>query len=1190
MADNILIQDKDNQALKYQGYRDQVKSFDIDSEFMRRFGLSSVETDNGAVSQDTKVRDPVSVVSNEGSIEEALAFNPAESTGAVDAVIRLVKDVGSGALETPKQLLSGPAEGVNEVLDIIEGLGDTLRDLGATDAFVKITNEEGDFDLDLVTGTEATKAREEGLGIIQIPEAEDPESITGTLVRETSKFLFGFLPAVRGVKALRGTGAGTTTFGEAAVASSLASAIVQDPHEDRLSAYLNTVPGLSEIVPDYLADNNPENESNWEGRLKNAIEDAGIGFAVEGLFRVLKFYKAKRKTAALEAKESDPMNRAVLREQARESAVQQADEIPAEAIITLGDPASEKMFARLDDAAERVKGETEIPASRGKIFINMAKIDTSDDVRKLILEVAEADAPAINKKRGGAKKTLVKMIEDSDQEFLDLKDLIGRDPGSMTAGEAIAARKILAGSGDQLSALAKVAITPDATSADLYAFRRGMSVHYAIQSEVIAARTETARALRSWAIPIGTDKQRGEAIAELIGTGGGAKTTREMAKAIVDASENPTALNKMAEGFSRGALNKALYQIWIDGILSGPHTQIVNFMGNSIAATYMIPEALSNAAISKVFYEGEVRFLEASAKSFGLVKGIRDGLRLVANGQKAGDIKELSEQFEQFVKFEGVGQNNISAEAFGLSNSGAFGQGIDYIGKFFNISGTLLNSTDKFFKSIGYRMELQSLALRQGVGEGLEGDSLAARVLDITNNPPASLKAESVFAGHYQTFTQPFGEMGRLGTGFMRKVPGARYIAPFIRTPANIMKFTFKRTPLALMARSVQADIAAGGSRAAQAWGRIGLGSMIMLGFSDMTLDGTITGSGPEDNRLKSNLMLTGWRPFSVKIGGDYFPYNRLEPIGNLVAFGASLGEVINNMDDPDAEAAIATGVLGFTQSFASKSYLSGIFDFIAAADPSNPTRTPGDWLGRFATSLVPKSSLVRSMARSIDPKLRIIDTAEVDPELSDLPNISPSIHVFMQDTLNRVRANIPGYSKDLPLRRDLWGEEITRSSHLGTAFDLLSPIYASEGKYDPVEKILVDNKIPIGHVPKNIQGVKLTAQEQSDYAELAGKPLKKFLNDQIRTTGFKRMTDGPDGAKSDYIQNVVRGFRGFARGQMIKNNAHLRNRILVKQEKNRSKLINTVPDPTPGPPVLPSQPSEKTQQLQSLVDQLGGR
>lgn len=414
---------------------------------------------------------------------------------------------------------------------------------------------------------------------------------------------------------------------------------------------------------------------------------------------------------------------------------------------------------------------------------------------------------------------------------------------------------------------------------------------------------------------------------------------------------------------------------------------------------------------------------------------------------------------------------------------------------------------------------------------------------------------------------------------------------PFIRTPTNIMKFTFKRTPLALFARSVKADIAAGGgARGAQAWGRIGLGSMIMLGMADMTLDGTITGPGPKDTRLRSNLMLTGWRPFSVKIGEDYFPYNRLDPIGNLVAYGSSIGEIINNLDDPDAEFAVAAGVMGFTQNLASKSYLSGLFNFMAAVDPSNPVNGPEQWVRRFGSSLIPKSALLRSITRSMDPTIRIIQTAEGDSE-NGVPGVDGATQLFLQENLNQIKANLPFFSSDLPARVDLWGKDITRASHLGTAFDLLSPIYASEGKFDEVEQILVDNKIPIGHISKDIQGVKLTGQEQHDYGVLAGEPLKEFLDKLVKSPGFKRLTDGPEGGKSNVIQDHVRRFRGSARDQMIRDSLSLQNRILMKGAKKRMNLLigsTPVPDSTTGPAQLPVvEGGESTQSIEAI---LGGR
>jgi len=268
--------------------------------------------------------------------------------------------------------------------------------------------------------------------------------------------LAGFIPAVRGVKALKGTQKAGTTVLEATTASAISAAVARDPHEARLATFLNDVPWLSEIVPDYLADNNPKNESVWEGRLKNAVDEAGFGLVADGLISSFKFYKAQRKAKRLAREEQDVFDKERIKQEELEASAQNAPEITQEQLLGLGDPASKTTFKRISAATERVGEARGVPNAKGDIFINMARIDTPDDVRKLIKDVADADAPAINKKRGGKKKPLSKMIEESDDAFLDIKDLIGRDPGPMTAAQAIASRKILASSADQLVALSTV--------------------------------------------------------------------------------------------------------------------------------------------------------------------------------------------------------------------------------------------------------------------------------------------------------------------------------------------------------------------------------------------------------------------------------------------------------------------------------------------------------------------------------------------------------------------------------------------------------------------------------------------------------------------------------------------------------------------------------------------------------------
>ncbi len=1161
--------DIDNAASDYESYREDVSNLEVQRFLDSEFGVSREEIAE---------KDPLQFVKEKV---------PPATAEPIDAKISLTKSIAQNIVEIPAQATAGPIDAFNEVLEFTNDVGDALTKMGLPSSFLQITNPEGELDVRFLKPGEKELAEAAGfLAVPQLPAPGKAGTPTGEMTREITKFLAGFIPAVRGVKALKGTQKAGTTVIEATTASAISAAVARDPHEARLATFLNDVPWLSEIIPDYLADNNPQNESVWEGRLKNAVDEAGFGLVADGLISSFKFYKAQRKAKRLAREEQDVFDKERIKQEELEASAKDAPEITQEQLLGLGDPASKTTFKRISKASERVGEARGVPTAKGDIFINMARIDTPDDVRKLIKDVADADAPAINKKRGGKKKKLSEMVTESDEEFLDIKDLIGRDPGPMTSAQAIAARKILASSADQLVALAKKANSPEATQADMYAFRRGMAVHYAIQSEVVAARTETARSLRSWAIPVGTDAQRGEAIAELINSTNGASSTKKMAKALANVGHNLKGVNLMAEQFSRPKISDVVYQIWINGILSGPATQIVNILGNGIKAAYVIPKTLVDASISKAFYDGEISYLESTSAAFGLVKGARNGMRLLWHGNKATDIGDLKAQFEQFSKIEGMNDNIISSEAFGVGPESAFGRGIDFMGRALNLPTSMLKGADTVFKAIGYQMEVQKRAIRQGISEGLDGDDLARRIQEITDHPPPDIKADAIEMAHHQTFTNPLGEKGRkLATG-LRAFPGVRYVAPFMRTPTNILVDTFKGTPLALISRQVRADIAAGGTRAAQAWGRIGTGSIMMLAAADMGLEGTITGKGPKDPRLRKNLLRTGWKPYSAKLGGVYIPYNRAEPIGNFLAFGADIAEVINNLDDPDADFLVSTMVMGFAENLKSKSYLQGIIGAITAFDPSNPMKTPEEWAARFAPSLMPFSSFFRQLAKAADPTLKITETAPGDPNL--IQGFDEKTAVYLQDVLNEFRSRVP-WGGDLPLRRDLWGKEITRASGYGMAFDLLSPIYASAEEPDHIEKILIDNEIPISHVGREIQGVKLTAEEYSEYAKHSGEVLRIQMEELVVDPDFLSETDGPDGMKSLLIQSVVRKVRTLARFMMIERTPNLRNRINQRQALTEQNLLGktTPQDMAISSPVLPVM--ETPQSSRSVADQLGG-
>ena len=1319
-----------------------------------------------------------------------------QGRGVMGTVGAAAADILTGATESLPQSAGGVIDAVNSMLTLGEDIGQFMEQtLGIPNASLQIFDKDGNLDIGLLTSTAERVAA--GLDIAQLPTVAEADSTTDGMIRTTAQFLTGFLPAVGAIKGVQGASALgqaiNTPFARETLAGAMADLVVWDPHEERLSTYLNTIPGLAAVVPDYLADNNPDNEGRWEGRLKNAIEGAGLGLMTEGLVRAFRYYKSARagkvaagqadnlaETAARDAIKDaaqadlivpvdekalaglgdetvgalidarpdetateafgriheakaraeragaldqtladidamlakmpggtdepalnqlldqvrsnrqppkmpnfpvlgtikdlggvdptsplaaelrnlgvtnrsmpglfrnggrkaldniprnelggffgdaidptdyinegewldgvrrelagDPMRSAeqqVLLDQfapaaemratlenaginvdnmSNDSVRQALDDLrqerariaemdaapPIEQTVTAGADMTPEELAALpgrseadllaEDAAGAAAGVSrEAMAEKPKVFINFARIKGQDDVKGLIQLMADKDAEAIRAKARGTVSN-AQTVREAAQEYRKVEDLIGRAPGPMSASEAVAARKLLVASGEQLLQLAKKARGADATAADLYAFRRAVSVHYALQSEVIAARTETARALQSWSIPTGSSKARADAIDDLIRMEGGAGNIQRMAQALETLADNPAGLNAAVKQSMRGRLGKAFYEAWINGLLSSPKTHMVNVMSNTLTAVWAIPERLLASGISKVFYNGEISGSEVGAMAYGFTKGIRDGFRLIAKGQRAAGLDDVGDLFQAFSKLDAGPERAISATAFGADPAGVWGHAIDYMGRFANLPGTALQAEDNFFKSIGYRMELHAQAYRVGVSEGLEGRELASRMADIIANPPEALKADALDFAHYQTFTKKLGPQGQSLQTLLARVPGARLVMPFVRTPTNILKYAFERTPLAIASAKVRADIAAGGARAAQAWAKITTGTMAMLTVADMSTEGVITGNGPADKDQRRALLRTGWQPYSVKFGDRYYAYNRADPIGMLLGFGADISEIVGSAGEEDGGRLVTAGAVAFAGNMANKTYMSGLYDFIAALDPGNPTSDPGKWLQDFSGSLMPYSSALRNVAGAMDPVAREVRTSDQD-ELAQkyFGGMPAPVAEYLAQIMNEARSNVPGLSENLPPRRDLWGEPIDRASGIGWGWDLLSPIASRVGKGDPVDQVIFDNRVKLSPPQRVIEGVRLTGDEYSQFVELAGRPAKEYLDKFVASPGFKRLSDGPEGAKAEVLRRIVLQFRDQARAQMLYLNPALRERVIAAQtEKAR--------------------------------------
>lgn len=1041
----------------------------------------------------------------------------AQNPGAVDPdpgdqpfeMMPVLKDIGRGIIETPTQIVGGIGDAAKETS---EALGSLLKWVGAEEVgkfftgetVVGIPTEPGE-EFGLVPKEELKPGEEVETGLSAIKQ---PTTVTGGLVRDVSQFLAGFLPASKAVGAVAKTGPIVTS----AIAGAVADATVFDPHEDRLSNLIESNPDLQNPVSEYLAAQPDDTEA--EGRFKNALEGFGLGVLSEGLFLAAKGIRANRVRKIAEKAAADEKTTIE-----RVAATGEAPKIEA----------PEEGFKTIDETDAptfQIGGPKAKPEAAQNI--NLSKLDTGEDVKELIARTGKKFSKDINEARR-EKITNEETAKLADDLGMTVETLLARRKGeAFNAEQAVAARKILVASGENLVELAKAASA--GADVDVLKFRKAMANHHAIQLQVSGATAEAGRALQSFRIIAKSEEAQTQAIKDALEAGGGVRNSRDLADQLLQL-EHPGQINAFVKQ-SLGAKTKAMvYEAWINGLLSSPATHVVNVLGNSITAAWSVGERKVASMIGAGLDFQSIPEGEATASLFGMVQGAKDGMVLAAKALKTGQPADI------VTKIETHGRRAITGENLNLS--GTAGRFADFVGETVRLPGRFLTAGDEFFKSVGYRMELQGQAFRQASSEGLEGDALARRINEIVENPPENLELAAVDASRYQTFTKPLGEGGQAVQNFTQKVPAARIIVPFIRTPVNIMKYAGERTALAPLSKSVRAEITAGGARRDLALAKIATGSMIMAAAADYTTSGQVTGGGPQNPAMRNLLRTTGWQPYSIKVDDTYYAYSRLDPIGALIGMAADISEIIGQTNETDALDLATAATVAVAQNVTSKTYLRGVAEFFdvmssVSPDPNAKNKRASRWVERLAGSAVPAG--VAQLERTLSPELEAT-----------------------QGILEKIRSRIPGYSDDLPPRRNIFGEPIVLSGGLGP--DIMSPIYTSTDKKDPIADEIVKQQTLL-RMPRNIiQGVELDTQQYDKYISLyAGEnnrfvkmPLKEQLREMMDSNIYQTATDGQEGGKSTLIKAVFEAYRNSAQGAMMEEDPKLFTEI---QDLKREKAI----------------------------------
>lgn len=874
---------------------------------------------------------------------------------------------------------------------------------------------------------------------IVLPEVPGAQSTTGGIVRGVSQFLIPYTAALKTV----GLGQGALQgFARLEGTALLTEQAVFDPFDERLSNLIEEYPSISNPVTAYLKAD-PE-DAEAEARAKMALESVGLG-AVSGAFmgamKGLKYLKRGKTKEAIEAIEES------------RAALPPIDEAPPPQAFLGSD-------ARIRDFA---------------VNINLKNASSSDELKNVLQVTADSFEGRIEEARRGivTDEQVRQLASDMN---LSVDDLLSRQKGEAWNAERIlASRQMLNSSAKNLLDAAKKA-ADTGSEADLLAYKDALQLHLGVQEQISGLAAEAGRALRQFTQMAGGD------LTDLFARIGNPKDIREQA-ALLSQLNDVGSLAAAAKALDAPTLTDKALEVWINGLLSGPQTHVVNALSNTLTGLWSLPEHFLAAGIGAVRRTPDREtFGEVASRAFGWAQGAREGFSLAKRAWVSEQPSDL------FSKLDTGADRAIGGK----------------VGEFVRLPGRALITADEFFKSIGYRMELNAQAYRSALDAGLNPRTreFAEHMQQVIANPSKEMSEAAIDNARYLTFTKPLEGLSKHILAAEREVPALRVIMPFVRTPTNIVRFAGERTPFGLLMRETKN---ATGAEFDRQIAKMALGSMAGASIATLAMQGKVTGSGPSDPVAMSILRESGWQPYSFVFDQPdgtkrYIAYNRVEPLGILFGLSADFAQIAGEMSEEDRESVAAMISASISQNLTDKTFFSGLSDVIEAAN--DPERFMGAYLRNLAGSVVPSASA--QLTRTIDPVLRDTRTA-----------------------LDRIKSRVPGYSEDVPARLNIWGEPIVLSGGLGP--DIVSPLYSSYSKFDAATNELVRLELYPRLPQKMLEGEEIPQDEYWTYVRNAGRLAHPQVNALVTSPQWHTLDNLPETQRS-IIRQIIDENREVAR------------------------------------------------------------
>lgn len=420
----------------------------------------------------------------------------------------------------------------------------------------------------------------------------------------------------------------------------------------------------------------------------------------------------------------------------------------------------------------------------------------------------------------------------------------------------------------------------------------------------------------------------------------------------------------------------------------------------------------------------------------------------------------------------------------------------------------VLNASDRAMMWVNIYTILSQDAYAKYYKRGLRGEKLKDAIRAAIQAPmedelrQAKRKAEEWL---YREKLDPFNSLIEQA---LQSAPLLQTIVPFFRTPVNVTKWAWRRTPILGLASRNITDIRRGGRAAREAVARQISGGMITLAVIVMFEAGLLIGPAPEDRDRRLAFYRAGKLPWSIYIPGyGYFSVGRWEPFTTHIKIISSALQAAKDLRKKRSRALMGKAISMIMDSLLDQTYVLGVNQMLEAVND------PGRYGERFLQNWLIGMTIPTGMgylARLTDPTFRRTKTL-----------------------MENVGSRLPGISYLVPPKLGSYGEEQKRPG-FGSR---LQPIvvFSKQADLDRVDQELERLEQPVRGPGWRYslagQPQLLTADEYDWLLKEAGPEIKRQLayvmfQQKDETTGRLAYQAMDDDARRAVISNLVRNIR----------------------------------------------------------------